>query len=52
VKPTGTSTSEKDGAPTELLQTSAAKVDAVSKEMDQYVTSTSGAGVYNDWIVK
>jgi hypothetical protein len=42
----------KDGQPTALFNKSAAKVDAISKEMDKYVTSASGAGVYNDWLVK
>ena len=42
----------KDGQPTALFTKAAAKVDAVSKEMDKYVTSVSGAGVYNDWLVK
>ena len=42
----------KDGQPTALFNQASAKVDAVSKEMDKYVTSASGAGVYNDWLVK
>ncbi|PWT76584.1 MAG: hypothetical protein C5B59_06245 [Bacteroidetes bacterium] len=41
-----------DGTPTELFTKANAKLDAISKEMDQYVKSSNTPDKYNDWVVK
>jgi hypothetical protein len=41
-----------DGTATELFNTANAKLDAISKEMDKYVTSSNAPDKYNDWLIK
>ena len=42
----------KTGEPTELFTKANAKLDAITKEMDKYETSSNAPGKYNDWLVK
>ena len=41
-----------DGTTTKLFTTANAKLDAISKEMGKYVTSSNTPDKYNDWLVK
>ena len=41
-----------DGTTTELFKKANAKLAAISKEMDKYVTSSNAPYKYNDWLVK
>lgn len=42
----------KDGTPTELLNTSFAKLGDLLKELEKYATNFEGSDTYNDWVVQ